>query len=217
MHRSPNFRVPYLLWLIAIVAATACAGPDAADHAVQPIAAVRVLPPSAQATIVGVVTVAAGTFDEGFAVQDGTGGIYVTRALGISVAIGERVRVAGRVVAPNNQAGIDPAAVTRLNTGTAAAPIEVKTGVVGPATEGRLIAVNGRLAGSVIDDQPWGWKLYVDDGSGPLLIFVATKTTIEVRGLRAGQPLRVIGFNGRYEQHTELLPRGPLDVTISKN
>jgi len=34
-----------------------------------------------------------------------------------------------------------------------------------------------------------------------------------VGGLRAGQSLRVAGFSGRYEQHTELLPRGPRDVT----
>lgn len=203
--------VQLVLSLVAIV--TACTGTDGPERAAQPIAVVRTVAQSAQATIEGVVTVAAGTFDDGFAVQDATGGIYVTRAIGTAVKIGDRVRIAGRVVAPNNQAGVEPAAVTRMDASSVPAPINVKTGAVGSVTEGRLIVVRGQLADGVMDDQPWGWKLYVDDGSGPLLIFVATRTNIDVRGLRAGQPLRVTGFSGRYEQHTELLPRGPRDIT----
>jgi hypothetical protein len=65
----------------------------------------------------------------------------------------------------------------------------------------------------VIDDPPWGWKVYLDDGSGPLLAFIATATRIDARALRAGQQLRIVGFSGRYERHTELLPRGPGDLT----
>jgi hypothetical protein len=83
---------------------------------------------------------------------------------------------------------------------------------VGPATEGRLIRVQGRIIGAVVDDLPWGWKIHLDDGSGRLLVFVATATRIDVKALRAGQRLRVTGFSGRYEQHTELLPRGPHDL-----
>jgi hypothetical protein len=41
----------------------------------------------------------------------------------------------------------------------------------------------------VIDDQPHGWKIYLDDGSGPLLVFIATATRINVKPLRAGQQL----------------------------
>ena len=193
-------------------AAAGCAAPAGPPPAALPIAAARELATGSRVTVEGVVTVRAGTFDAGFALQDATGGIYVTDARGMTPEIGERLRVDGRAVAPHAQAGIEPAALVALGIANSPAPLETTTGAVGPATEGRLIAVRGRVTGDVIDDQPWGRKLYLDDGSGPLLIFVATGTHIDARGLRAGQDLRIVGFSGRYEQHTELLPRGPRDI-----
>ena len=191
----------------------ACAGPEPLTSPL-PIAAARGLFAGAQVTVEGLVTVSTGTFDDGFALADATGGIYVTRARGSALVVGERVRVAGRVVAPNGQTGLEPSAITRAGAGRTPTPLAVKTGAAGPATEGRLIAVRGQLTGGVIDDQPWGWKFYVDDGSGPLLVFIATPARIDVRGLRAGLRLRVAGFSGRYEEHTELLPRGPHDISL---
>ncbi len=94
------------------------------------------------------------------------------------------------------------------------APLEMRTGAVGAGVEGRLIAIRGTLAGPPVDDRPWGWKIYVDDGSGPLLVFVAPAANIDVSVLRAGQRLRVIGMGGRYEQHIELLPRAPADLQL---
>jgi len=198
--------------MLCVIVAAGCAAPAGLPPAALPIAAARELAPGARVTIEGVVTVRAGTFDAGFALQDATGGIYVTHARGTAPELGERLRVEGRAVAPHAQAGIEPAALVALGIANSPAPLETTTGAVGPATEGRLIAVRGRVTGDVIDDQPWGWKLYLDDGSGPLLIFVATGTHIDARVLRAGQNLRIVGFSGRYEQHTELLPRGPRDI-----
>jgi hypothetical protein len=212
--RTPGIRI--LIALLA-TAAAGCVAPDGAQRADLPIASARQLAKAAQVTVEGVVTVGSGTFDDGFALQDASAGIYVTRARGIAVAIGERVRVSGRIVAPNNQAGIEAAAIVRLGAGGTPAPAEVKTGAVGAATEGRLIAVRGKAAGNVIDDPPWGWKVFIDDGSGPLLVFIATTTEIDVHPLRAGQQLRVVGFSGRYEQHTELLPRRQADLEILSN
>jgi hypothetical protein len=97
------------------------------------------------------------------------------------------------------------------------APSAVKTGAVGPATEGRLIAVRGKVARDAIDDPPWGWKVYVNDGSGQLPVFIAAATGIDIKVFRTGQPLRVVGFSGRYEQHTELLPRQQADLEILSN
>jgi hypothetical protein len=51
----------------------------------------------------------------------------------------------------------------------------------------------------------------------PQLVFVSAKTKIDVSGVRAGQSLRVVGFSGRYEQHTELLPRMPDDIAAASN
>ncbi|MFI4914759.1 MAG: hypothetical protein ACHQAR_06170 [Steroidobacterales bacterium] len=182
-----------------------------------PVAAARQLAQSTQVTVEGMVTVASGTLDDGFAVQDGSGGIYVTRTIGTPVKPGQRARVSGTLVAPNQQVAIDPATIEFLGTGSVPAPPEVKTGAVGPATDGRLIAVRGKVAGDVIDDQPWGCKVYVNDGSGQLLVFIAAATRIDVNVFRTAQPLRVIGFSGRYERHAELLPRAQSDITILQN
>jgi hypothetical protein len=179
-----------------------------------PIAAARGQRPSTDVAVAGVVTVASGTFDEGFALEDGSGGIYVIRTPGIAVKLGDRVRVSGKIIAPNNQIAISPGRIELLETAAAPLPLEVGTGIIGPATEGRLIAVNGRIVSEVEGDLPWGWKIYLNDGSGSLLVFVATNTGIDVSGIHAGQQLRVVGFNGRYEKHTELLPRTQGDMGI---
>jgi hypothetical protein len=92
--------------------------------------------------------------------------------------------------------------------------LTIKTGDVGPANEGKLVAVHGKIVGDIVDDRPWGWKIYLDDGSGKLLVFVATTTGIDVGHFRAGQMLNVFGLSGHYEQHIELLPRTLADIAL---
>ena len=219
MHFMPSLvrGILHVCLLVVLPTMIGCTAVTVGRRADMPVAAARQLAQSIQVTVEGIVTVASGTFDDGFAVQDGSGGIYVTRTIGTPAKPGQRARVSGKRVAPGEQVAIEPATIEFLGTGSVPAPPEVKTGAVGPATEGRLIAVRGKVAGEVIDDQPWGCKAYVDDGSGPLLVFIATATRIDVKVLRAGQPLRVIGFSGRYEQHTELLPRAQSDITMLQN
>lgn len=94
------------------------------------------------------------------------------------------------------------------------APVDMRTGAVGPAVEGRHIVIRGVLNSAPVDDRPWGWKLFVDDGSGPLLVFITVESQIDVSSLRAGQQLRVRGAVGRYEQHLELLPRVAGDLQL---
>jgi len=148
----------------------------------------------------------------GFALQDASGGIYVARALDQAIELGSRVRVWGTLAAPDQRITVEPTTLQITGQGSAPAPLEVATGGVGPATEGRLIAVRGRVAGAIVDDRPWGSKLYVNDGSGPLLVFIAAATSIDGTRYRAGQELRIVGFSGRFGDHTEVLPRGPSDI-----
>ena len=93
-------------------------------------------------------------------------------------------------------------------------PLAMKTGEVGPANEGKLVAVHGKIVGDIVDDRPWGWKIYLDDDSGKLLVFVAPVTQIDVSRFHAGQTLNVIGLSGCHEQHVELLPRTPADIIV---
>ena len=200
--------------IMSVIALTlsACAAVNVEHREKMPIAAARLQAAGTPVVVNGVVTVASGTLDEGFAVQDASGGIYVSRTAGAPVRTGEQVHVSGTIVAPNKQIAIEPVGIGTMGTDSIPIPGEVRTGVVGPATEGRLIVVQGKITGDVIGDPPWGWKIYLDDGSGPLLVFIATATRISIKPLRAGQQLRVTGFSGRYEQHTELLPRAPGDI-----
>ena len=163
--------------------------------------------------VAGVVSVSSGTLDPGFALQDDSGGIYVSRATA-AIELGATVRVDGTLTAPDQRITIEPASIAITGQGRAPAPVEVKTTGAGPWTEGRLIAVRGKVTGDIVDDRPWGYKMYVDDGSGPLLVFIAASTGIDVTRYRAGQDLRVTGFSGRFGAHTELLPRSQSDIAI---
>ena len=201
------------LLLVIALELSACVMVNVERSSHMPMAASRLQPAGTAVVVEGVVTVASGALDEGFAVQDASGGIYVSRTLGAAVKAGDQVRVSGKIILPKSQQiAIDPARIDALGSASVPAPLDIRTGGVGPATEGRLIRVQGKIIADVEDDQPWGWKIYLDDGSGRLLVFVNTATRIDVKALRAGQQLRVTGFSGRYEQHTELLPRGAGDV-----
>lgn len=199
-----------LLCLILVL--SACAAQPDNRAGVTPIATARMHAAGTRVIVEGIVTVKPGTLDAGFALQDASGGIYVSDGAGAVLAPGDRVRVEGPLATPNGQLAIDKATVVRIGEARVPTPLEVSTGKVGPATEGRLISVRGRVTGAIIDDQPFGWKLYVNDGSGALLIFVATATRIDLKNLGPGSLLRVTGFSGRYAEHTELLPRDAADI-----
>lgn len=93
-------------------------------------------------------------------------------------------------------------------------PQDRQTSSIGASAVGRLVRVRGRLQGDVIDDRPWGWKLFIDDGSGPVLVFVDSKTGIDVTRFRDGQQIEATGVGGQFEQHFEILPRTQSDLQI---
>ena len=68
-----------------------------------PIAASRLQPAGTPVTVEGTVTVASGALDEGFAMQDASGGIYVARTPGAALKVGARLRVGGRITMPKSQ------------------------------------------------------------------------------------------------------------------
>ena len=183
------------------------------------IAEVRERPDGSQVTLRGVVTVPFGAIGEYIAVQDATGGIAVVRPgwnpeFPGTAAVGSRIEVAGRLLLRDGQLAVEPTWYRHRDSAVPAIR-PLRTGEVGPANEGTLVAVAGRLVRPPLDDAPWGWKLFVDDGSGELLVFVAPGTGISVASLSAGLHLQITGYSGRYGGHAELLPRSPADlVTI---
>ena len=185
------------------------------------IAAARALPLGSTVTLQGALTVSAGafssgTFDAGFAIQDETGGIYVSIQTNLGLAPRRLARVTGQlqdsfgllILAP---AG--PADVKALGVGPSVAPQPLATSAIGEASEGRLVAVVGTITQPVGNDLPYGYRVFVDDGSGEVQVFVYASTGIDVSGLTVGQQVRVIGFSSQFDTHYEINPRMPGDIS----
>ena len=182
----------------------------------------RALPLGSVVTVKGTVTVASGafvssTFDQGFALQDKSGGIYVSLATDVGLALRNQAEVTGQlqkrfgllILVPSG-----PGSVKHKGHGRPVAPEAVDTGSVNEATEGRLVVVEGVIRQAVSSDLPYGYKFYVDDGSGEIQIFVSASTGIGLSGLRLGQHVRVVGFSGQLDTTYEVQPRVQSDLSV---
>jgi uncharacterized protein YdeI (BOF family) len=184
------------------------------------IAAARRLPLGTSATVEGVVTVPSGIFkasisDEGFAVQDKTGGIYVSMSTNASLRAGERVRVTGKLTESMGTLTIVAAgaeALERRGRGSQVKPLVVSTGGVNERTEGRLVRVAGRITRAVGNDLPYGFRLFINDGTGEVQVFISASTGINTSDLRLGQRVGVTGLGGQYKDHYEVSPRFSSDI-----
>jgi len=74
--------------------------------------------------------------------------------------------------------------------------------------------VVGMITQAPTSDLPYGYKFFVDDGSGELQIFVNTQTGIDLSGLAVGQTVSVTGFSSQFETHYEIDPRFPADIVV---
>ena len=196
---------------------------SATPHTVD-IATARSLPLGTVVTVKGSVTTPSGAFassffDEGFGLQDKTGGIYVSTAENPGVAPRERATVTGQLADSGGLLILIPASnadVVSDGSGPAIAPLFVATGSIGEATEGLLVRVVGTIVQPVEPDLPFGYKVFVDDGTGPIRVFVNTTTGIDVSGLAQGQVVAVTGFSGQFIDY-EIDPRFPADIEVRSN
>jgi hypothetical protein len=90
-------------------------------------------------------------------------------------------------------------------------PLWLRTGSVGPANQGLLVRVVGVITQPLAPDPPFGTQVVVDDGSGPLRIFVNTSTGIDSSGLAPGQLLSVTGLSDEFDT-PEIDPRFQSDL-----
>ncbi len=175
-------------------------------------------------TIRGTVTVPAGafassTFDQGFALQDDSGGIYVTMTDNAGLTRGRHVRVTGTTGDDGN--GLTVFRVTSVADVRPAisaadpAPRVVGTGEVGEATEGTLVQVQGAITRDPTNDMPYGYSVFVDDGTGETQVFIPASTGVNpfrLRFAKPGRTVRVTGFSGQYQSQYEVLPRSLSDI-----
>ena len=197
-------------------------GAAQADLPVIPIAEARGLPLGTVVTIDGSVTVPAGafnssTFDQGFAIQDHTGGIYVSVPANPGFGLRQQVRVTGELadtVLPGLLVLVNVTDVKAHGSGPKVQALPVATGAVGEGTEGKLVRIRGTITQPVLNDLPYGFIIFIDDGSGEVHSFVCASTGIDVSGLSQGQTIEVTGFSGQYAASFEVDPRTQEDIRI---
>lgn len=186
------------------------------------IAEARGLPLGTVVTIDGSVTVPSGafsssTFDQGFAIQDHTGGIYVSVPNNLGLGLRQQVRVTGELgdtVQPGLLVLINVTDVKAHGSGPKVHALPVATGAVGEGTEGKLVRISGTITHPVFIDLPYGYIIFLDDGSGEVHSFVSASTGIDVSGLSEGQTIEVTGFSSQFGSSYEVDPRTQEDIKI---
>ncbi len=191
------------------------------------IADARNLPLGTVVTVEGSVTVPSGdfsasTFDQGFAIQDETGGIYVSTSDNPNLNFHRRVRVTG--VVGDDGFGVRvlrPASLADVQTLPGASRVEpqpVATGDVSEATEGLLLEVTGTVT-RIVNDLPYGYQVFVDDGSGETQIFIAASTGInpfKIPFVEVGSRITAVGVSSQFLAQYEVLPRHRGDIHRAK-
>jgi hypothetical protein len=131
--------------------------------------------------------------------------------------LGQEVEITGTLVNSSGLLAIDPTTITARGHGDHIEARDRRTGSVGEATEGRLLELEGQMVGDLVDDSPFGFKLDIDDGSGPIQIFLFPGTGISTAGLHDGVTLNVTCFSNQFEAFFECDPRQPSDLKIKRH
>jgi DNA/RNA endonuclease YhcR with UshA esterase domain len=193
---------------------------EAGSHGAVSIARARTLPLGTVVTVDGSATTPSGAFessffDKGFGLQDRTAGIYVSVPTDLHIAVRSQVRVTGTL---QDSFGLlilvpgDPATVKVHGKGPKVNPTPRATGAINEASEGKLVRVIARVTQAPASDLPFGFKFFVDDGSGEVTIFVNTQTGIDLSGVTAGRIVAVTGFSSQFDTHYEIDPRFQADI-----
>ena len=207
--------------LLAAILVSGCltaAVSDPAQIETVSIKEARSIPIGERVRVSGTVTVQSGAFSSsissGFAVQDDSAGIYVVDA-DHAFNMGDRVEITGKRSAEFGQSNIILKSAEKLTGSGMVIPRPVETGNVGESEEGILIRVEGYVT-QTKDDFPYGYKAYIDDGSGEFQIFVNASTELveNARKWKEGDFISVVGFAGQYEKTYEIMPRILSDITI---
>ena len=222
-NNSRNFLLPALLLALVVISNLALpATAGSPNPNTISIAEARSLPLGTVVTIDGSVTVPSGafsssTFDQGFAIQDHTGGIYVSTADNLGFAPRQQVRVTGQLadtVLPGLLVLINVTDLKAHGSGPKVQALPVATGAVGEATEGKLVRITGTITQPIVNDLPFGFIIFINDGSGEVHAFVCASTGIDVSGLSPGQTIEVTGFSGEFAGSFEVDPRFQSDIKV---
>jgi hypothetical protein len=175
-------------------------GPSPQPGGVMSIAEARALPKHAAARIQGTVTLAPGLVDPVSAViQDGTGAILLRVGDEAGpIARGDRVEVSG---VRSTLAGMETLRVTgpalRLGTAPDPTPVALRTGHAGEVLEAQLVRVRGAVVSSARRVSSGTVSFELDDGSGPLRVYLAAALGAESADLVSGAWVEATGVLGQ--------------------
>ena len=213
------FKTPVIVAVIALVAAVP--GITAALHGTD-IQDARALVSGSITTIRGTVTVPSGafissTYDHGFAIEDKTGGIYISTQTNHRLKLGDTAEVTGvlgqtfglTIVTPGSGRSV---IIKRDNDNVT--PQRIATGSVNEASEGRLVTIRGTVSQAVSSDLPYGYKFYVNDGSGEIQVFVSTSSNLDLSQMSLGTAVSITGFSGQFDTTYEVQPRIQRDLRV---
>lgn len=194
-------------------ALAACGRPQAPPA---PVFEAIIARPGQHVTVQGTVTVPSGVIDAGFAISDGESGIHVDADSSVRMRVGEGVRVHGTRTDVHGMLSIRPDSIERVRPMALPPPRSVATSAVTGVMEGWMVRVRGRALAPAESDLPYGWKLQVDDGSGPVQVFFpAGGGDFGLGRIHAGSAVSVTGFGGRYDDTYEVIPASPADLVVS--
>jgi DNA/RNA endonuclease YhcR with UshA esterase domain len=213
------FKTPVLVAAIALMAAIP--GISSVLHGTS-IRDARALASGTVTTIKGTVTVPSGafassTYDQGFAIQDKTGGIYISTQTNHRLKLGDTAEVTGvlgqtfglTIVTPSSGRSV---IIKRDNDNVT--PQRIATGSVNEASEGRLVTIRGAVSQAVSSDLPYGYKFYVNDGSGEIQVFVSTSSNLDLSQMSLGKAVNITGFSGQFDTTYEVQPRIQRDLKV---
>jgi hypothetical protein len=183
----------------------------------------RRAPAGSQLVVEGVVTMGPGLIDPDSAViQDATAAILLRlseEARGVS--LGDHVRVTGtRTTKTGMEAIRVSVAPVALAAAAAPRPQRSATGSLGEDDEAALVAVRGSVATTPRRSSAQNVYFDLDDGSGPIRIYIAPDAGIDADAIVMGTWLDVTGVlaqetTGRQpERGYRLWPRAHADVSI---
>ena len=218
--RSASSRILLTAGLVAASLALVPAAGHATPAFPIPIGAARHLLVGTVVTVAGTVSVPSGVFsssffDEGFAVEDFTGGIYVSMADNLGLQYRQKATVTGTLAGSGGLLVLIPASDSDVRVhgrGPNVEPVFVRTGDIGEATEGLIVQVVGTVTRTE-GDLPYGNKVFVNDGSGEIRVYINLGTGIDFSQFAAGQHLSVTGFSGQFGDY-EIDVRFPSDMHI---
>lgn len=212
-------KTPVLITAIALFGALP--GITAALHGTD-IQDARALVSGSVTSIRGTVTVPSGafissTYDQGFAIEDKTGGIYISTQTNHRLKLGDTAEVTGvlgqsfglTIVTPSSGRSV---IIKRDNDNVT--PQRIATGSVNEASEGRLVTIRGAVSQAVSSDLPYGYKFYVNDGSGEIQIFVSTSSNLDLSQMSLGTAVSITGFSGQFDTTYEVQPRIQRDLRV---